>query len=105
MDYFKGIIKCQSCGKNYNYRNEHGTGVFICSTAKNYGRSKCPNSPRINFDHLVYIIEQHCKIHNKDFALHKVKLFVRKIEVKPNLITIYYKDGTKSILSDNKIVF
>lgn len=104
-NYFKGLIKCKSCGRNYNYRNEHGTEVFICSTAKNYGRSKCPDSPRINLDDLIFMIEQHCKIYNKNFELNKVKLFIRKIDVEPSQITIYYKDGTKGIMSKDQIIF
>lgn len=104
-DYFKGLIKCMECGKNYNFRDEHGTKVFVCSTAKNYGRKSCPNSPRINMDRLLFIIEQHCKIHNKDYDITKTKLFVRKIEVEPDKITIFYKDGTKSIKTKNEIIF
>lgn len=93
------------CGKNYNFRNEHGTGVFICSTAKNYGRKSCPNSPRINMDRLLFIIGQHCKIHNKNYDITKTKLFVRKIEVSPDKIVIFYRDGTKSIKTQNEIIF
>lgn len=105
MKYFKGLAKCQLCGKNYNIRNERGNIILICGGKKNYGASFCPDSPRIKVNDLIYIIEQHCKIYNKDYDITKTKHFVKNIEISNEKVIIYYKDGTKSIWTKNEIIF
>ncbi|WP_027399237.1 zinc ribbon domain-containing protein [Anaerovorax odorimutans] len=104
MNYFKGMIKCSCCGKNYNFKNNNNQYEYICQTRKNYGKSKC-NSQIVKEEFLVNIISQHCNILDKDFTMGKLKLFVRFIEVDDNDILIYYKDGTVSKVTPNKIVF
>lgn len=93
------------CSKNFNYRNERGNKILICSNKKNFGVQACPNSPRIKIDDLVDIIEQHCKIYNKDYNITKTRLIVKNINISDKKIVIYYKDGTKSIWSNNEIIF
>lgn len=105
MKYFKGIIQCKFCGKNYNYRFER-QAVFICSGLKNYGKSFCPESPRIKLDDLVYIINKHLELQGKEYSLEKTKLFIRDIKVRPGWeVVINYKDGTKSIWTPNEMIF
>jgi site-specific DNA recombinase len=104
-NYFKGIIKCQHCNKNYIRKTDHGTAVFICSTANNYGKQTCPQSRRIKEEEIIKLISRHCEIYNKDYTIEKTKLFVRKIEVAENILTIFYKDGTKTLISPNQIIF
>lgn len=103
--YFKGIVKCALCQKNFNYRNERGNKILLCSNRKNFGVQACPDSPRIKLDDLVYIIKKHCEIHNKDYDITKTKLFVKNIQVSDKEIVIYYKDGTKSVWSNNEMIF
>lgn len=105
MDYFNGIIQCKICHRNFNYRDERQE-VYICSGYKNYGKQKCPDSPRIKLDDLVYIVNQHLELQGKEYDLAKTKLFIKNIEVHPGWeIVINYKDGTKSIWTPNEMIF
>ena len=95
-----------ACSKNYNFRREYSSSVFICSSTKNYGRASCPDSPRIKLDDLVYIINQHLELQGKEYDLAKTKLFIKNIKVHPGWkIVINYKDGTKSIWSPSEMIF
>lgn len=104
MDYFKGLIKCSYCSKNFNFKSNNGVQQFICSSVKNYGRSNCPNSPYINLDFLLEIIERHCNLNNKDWDITKAKLFLSNIEIGDELI-IRWKNGQVSKISPTEAIF
>lgn len=101
---FKTIIKCKQCNKNYNFKNNNGTHEYICSTRKNYSKSKC-DSEIIKEDFLLDLIELNCGIQNKDYSPSKIKLFVRLIEVDKDSIIVYYKDGQRTEIINNEIKF
>lgn len=104
-NYFKGIIKCDHCGSNYIRKIDHEIPIFVCSTANNYGKEICPNSRRIKEEELVEIINNHCKIHNKNYKIQKTKLFVRQIKIMWNGMVIFYRDGLKTVISSHEIIF
>lgn len=105
MNDLNGLIKCQECGKNYNFKNNTNNNyVYVCQTRKNYGASKC-NAPIIKESFLLDIIRQHCEIQNKLFSESKVKLFVREIRIDRNEIKIFYKNGDVSEINSNGIIF
>lgn len=104
MDYFKGIIKCQICGGNYNKKFNNGQEEFLCATKKNYGRIKC-DSRNIKQQFLVDIIKKHCELNGKSFTIEKTKLFVKLIKIDNDGIKILYKDGTTSEIANNSIRF
>ena len=107
MNLFKGLIKCANCGKNYNYRNDHGQEIFLCSGKKNYGVKFC-DSNVIKQNDLIYLIKKHCQIYKKEFILSqdKIKELIEKITIEINgEINIYYKDGKISKLNTNNLIF
>lgn len=104
MHILTGLIKCERCGKNYNYKNNNGTNLYICQSRKNSGVAKC-DAPIIKENYLIDIIQHHCRNHDKEFAISKIKLFVKEIKVYDESIKIIYRDGTISQLTDNEIIF
>lgn len=103
MNYFKGLIVCTKCKKHYNAKKNGNQKGFICSGYKNYGKDFC-NSSFIHLDILLDIIQRHCEIHNKDWNITKTKLFILRIEIGDE-ITIRWRDGLVSIISDSKVIF
>lgn len=101
--YFKKLIICSKCGKNYNIKTNGNHEGFICSGYKNYGKDFC-NSGFVHLDMLLDVIEQHCSIYGKDWKPEKVKLFILRIEVGDEII-IRWRDGRVSIVSDSKVVY
>lgn len=104
MNYFKGLMKCGICGKNHNYKPNNGQHEYLCSTRKNYGRTRC-DSQTVKEQFLLDIIETHLKHQGKDFTIGKLKLFVKEIDVTNEKIKIIYKDGTFSEIADHQIIY
>lgn len=104
MSYCTGIIKCQECGKNFNYKNNNGTEIYVCQTRKNRGVSAC-KSQIVKQQFLLDIIEKHCLDRQKNYSNSRLKLFVATIYVSSNQIKILYKDGTISMVRPNEIIF
>lgn len=104
MNKLTGLIKCQMCGKNFNFKNNNGTLQYICQTRKNKGLTACV-SPLVGEKFLVDIIQKHCELENKKFTESKIKLFVKEIKVDDKRIKIIYKDGTVSEIRANSIEF
>ncbi len=100
MNLFKGLIKC-SCGKNFNYKNDNGIPIYLCSGYKNYGSKYCPR----NIIHEKDIIEV-IKMHISQVSLDReiIKENINRIEVDGELITIFYVDGTKSEWDNSKLL-
>ena len=103
MHILSGIIYCEECGKKFNYKN-NSNPIYICQNRKNYGTSKC-DCRTVGELFLLEIIEQHCRILNKQFSTSKVKLFVNKIKVSNDHIIIYYKDGSLSEITSDHIKY
>jgi len=104
MNYLKGLIKCEICQGNYNYKNNNGQEEYLCGTKKNYSRSKC-DSPTIKQSDLIYYIQKHCELQGKNFEESKIKLFVRVIKVSKDYIKIFYKNGDVTEIYGDKIIF
>lgn len=107
MNIFKGLIKCKLCGKNYNYKNDHGTKYYICSGYKNYGINYCPRN-QLKLEDLLYIIKNHCDIKHKELELTKegIRQLIDKIEVYgEDKLKILWKDGEITEWSSKKISF
>lgn len=103
MNYFKGIIRCDVCGGNFNGRINNGQRELICSRKKNYGKNKC-NSPTIKEKDLIEIISMHLKHENKNFDLPKIKLHVKEIKINNERIKIIYRNGTFSEISGSHYI-
>ena len=107
MNIFKNLIKCRLCGKNYNYKNDHGTKYYICSGYKNYGTNYCKRY-QLKIEDLLYMIRKHCDIHNKDIELtyQFMKELIDRIEVYgEEEINIFWNDGKITKFNNNQIVF
>jgi hypothetical protein len=104
MNILTGLIKCNLCGKNFNYKPNNGQHEYVCQTRKNKGLKSCV-SPVVKENYLLDIIETHCKHQGKDYAASKVKLFVKEIKIDTEKIKILYKDGTISEITQNQILF
>ena len=107
MSYFKGLIQCLNCGKNYNFKNDHNLHVYICSGTKNYGSEFYPRRI-IKEEDLLYLVENHCRIYNLKFDVNKIRTgeLVEKITVDTNgEIKIYYIDGKLSLWNSTNIIY
>jgi hypothetical protein len=71
---------------------------------KNYGRNSCPNSPYIDLDYLLNIIQRHCEIHGKNWAIEYTKALIYKIEVGEELV-IRWKDSSVTRIGKNSMQF
>lgn len=105
MHILSGIIKCEICGKAFNFKNNTNNNyVYICQTRKNYGVKKC-DCRIVKEQFLIDIIETHCRNLGKDYTIGKTKLFVKQIKIDNERIKILYKDGTYSEITQNSIHF
>lgn len=100
MNLFKGLIKCMNCGRNFNFKNDHGQYIYLCSGYKNYGSKVCQRNV-IFEDDLIKIVQLHYHINSR--GEHKNLILsediinnIDKIYVDGDQISIFYKDGTKS---------
>ena len=92
MNLFKGLIKC-SCGKNFNFKNDNGVPIYLCSGYKNYGSTYCPRNI-IHEKDIISVIELHLShaLLNREI----IKENINRIEVDKDVISIFYYDGSKS---------
>lgn len=107
MNIFKGLIKCKLCGKNYNYKNDHGTEYYICSGYKNYGTSFCLRH-QLKLEDLLYIVKSHCRINNKEYDLteESMKNLIQKINIYgEEKMEILWRNGEMTEWDSNKIAF
>lgn len=108
MNIFKGKIKCKLCGnRNYNFKNDHGQHIYLCSTYKNYGYQHCPRNVIFEKD-LISIISKHINLQNKDrveVPISELSASVLTIEVNGQHLKIYYTDGTTSEWNNEKLTF
>lgn len=106
MNLFKGKIKCKSCGKNFNFKPDHGQDIYICSGYKNYGSSFCARN-RIKEQDLINIIEKHIRLKEDasiQISLEEISSHVVRIEVLQEHITIYYSDSSTSEWNNDKLL-
>jgi hypothetical protein len=103
MNLFKGLIFC-SCGKKFNFKNDNGSYIYLCSGYKNYGSTYCPRNI-IHEKDIISVIELHLSRTLKSLILNAetIKEHVNKIEVDGDLISIFYTDGSKSEWTNNKL--
>ena len=94
---FKKLIHC-SCGKIFNYKDEKGTPIYLCSRYKNEGKLACPRNA-IKESDLLNIIKLHTNQEPKTNG--DVREIVSHIDINGNLIIIYYRDGSKTEWSNN----
>jgi len=103
MNLFNNLIICTNCGKNYNFKKDHNSKIYICSGTKNYGKLFCPR--RIIYEeHLIYIVGNHCKLYNKQFKNYRD--IISKIEI--NIygeVKILYKDKKITIWDSTQLIF
>lgn len=107
MNYFKGLIKCKICNKNYNFKKDYNKKYYICSTYKNYGKDKCKRQV-VYEDDLIHIIKNHCEINRKELNLSTqgMKELIKRIDVYENgKIEIFYNDNTTSVWSNDRLKF
>jgi len=107
MNIFKGLIKCKLCNKNYNYKNDRGVIYYICSGYKNYGSDFCKGQ-RIKVDDLIYLVQKHCEMKNKEYELtnKSMKSLIKVINVYANEnMEIIWMDKNITKYNDSKIVF
>lgn len=100
-NYFKGLIKCKNCGKNYKFKMERKKPTYICSGFANYGKDFCSYFP-IPEEELLYFISRH---YDKEIKGEEVKEYVSRIEIKGEGYTIHYINGSKSILNANDNIY
>ena len=107
MYFFKGLIKCMKCGKNYRGNRERKKKVYICSGYANYGLSYCERH-QIEEEELLDTIRRHLFAGDIDYSHYTEKDLantVKSIEANGEEVTIFYKDGNKSIWSPNKLIY
>lgn len=94
MNLFKGLIKCKSCGKNYNFKNDNGIPIYVCAGYKNYGSNFCPRNI-IHEKNLIRLVKLHMDSTNKNYVLLEeyIKEYIQRIEVDGDNIKIFYQDG------------
>jgi hypothetical protein len=100
MNLLKGLIKCKSCGKNFNFKNDNGTPIYLCSGYKNYGSKYCPRNI-IHEKDIKSVVELH--LSRTSLGKEIIKENVNIIEVNGDLITIFYKDGSKSEWNNSRL--
>lgn len=93
MNLFRGLIFCKKCGKKYNGKPEGKNYNYVCSTYKNYGVGACTRG-LVKEQELVDLISLHFsqELITREFITDNIL----GIEVDGDLITIFYKDGSKS---------
>lgn len=96
---FSGLIVCKKCGKKFRGKKERGKRVYICSGYSNYGSEFCKRN-QINEEDLLYMLKMHF-----DNTEVEPKKYVKRVEVDGDEVCIIYFDGSKSILTPDKIVF
>lgn len=105
MNLFKGKIYCLRCGKRYNFKNDNGSYIYICSGYKNYGSSFCPRN-MIQEQDIINIILKHLKLQEMtNISMEKLRDEVERIDVRDNALFIQYIDGSISEWNDEKIKF
>jgi hypothetical protein len=100
MSLFKGLIICKKCGKKYNGKLEGKTYNYICSGYKNYGSKYCPRNILHEKD-IISVVKMHLSQASLDGET--VKENINRIEVDEELISIFYKDGSKSEWNNSKL--
>ena len=100
MNLFKGLIKCKSCGKNFNFKNDNGSYIYLCSGYKNYGSTYCPRNV-VHEKDIMSVIELHLSQASLDKEI--IKEHVNKIEVDGDLISIFYNDGSKTEWNNSRL--
>lgn len=101
MNLFKGKIRCLKCNHNYNYKNDNGIPIYICSGYKNYGFTYCKRNA-IREKDLLDIITLHLSSGRKRgcktavLSYEFIQEIIDRIEIDGDSISIYYKDGSKS---------
>jgi len=96
---FKGLIICKSCSKRFNYKEDNGNLIYVCSGYKNYGSKFCKRNILREID-LINLVELHLSTSNKNVILKDV---IDRIEVDGESVTIYYLDGTKTEWCNSKL--
>lgn len=97
MNLFKGLIICKQCGKKYNFKPDNGSKIYICSGYKNYGSSFCKRNI-VREQDIVDLVTLHLAMPLKNIILSEeiIKEHIDRIEVNGQMISIFYKDGSKT---------
>lgn len=105
MNLFKGLIKCKSCGKNFNYKFQRNTEVYICQSRKNYGSGIC-DSKTVILQEILIMVQKHCKLFNIEFNELNCRELISEILIDINgNFTIKYNDNTTGEYNTEKIIF
>ncbi|WP_168120725.1 zinc ribbon domain-containing protein [Paenibacillus sp. HB172176] len=117
MYYFKKKIQCTNCSKNFRGITERSKKKYICSGHSNYGnciRWRIDESWLLDLIHRHFIIDKlkNYEITSKteaipDLSTELIAILIERVEsVKVNPvdkdITIYFKDGSKTYMSNNR---
>lgn len=102
---FKGKIKCEICGKNYNFKLDHNIPVYICSGYKNYGSNFCPRNQILQKD-LINIVQKHLELQGRvNVPINDLNQSVVKITANLCSLLIEYDDDSTSEWNYEKIKF
>lgn len=110
MYLFSKKIFCSQCRRKFKGKKEGGKNVYICSTYSNYGADKCTRK-RIEEDGLLEVVKKHIEIieielrrmgNTGKFEV-DIKSYIKRIDRGEEWYTIYYSDGTKSEVTNNRI--
>lgn len=93
MYHFKGLIRCANCAGNFRGKQERGKTKYFCSTYHNYP-DRCERFI-IKEEDLLWLIQRH------EAEVGDIKEIVA--DPKKQSVTIYYKDGSNSIMSPSRL--
>lgn len=102
MYQLSGKIKCLGCGKNFRGKKYRNKNVYICSGYSN-GQTECELF-KIDEEELLYTISKHLAILGRRVE-GSLGEHVHIVEVKERSFTIYYTDGSKSIIEPNRLIY
>lgn len=101
-----------NCGKFFNFKNDNGIYIYICSGYKNYGSKFCPRNV-VHEKDLISLVKLHMskhlnKSHKKQILYEDLERFIKenivKIEVDKDNIEILYSDCTRSFWNKKDLI-
>lgn len=108
---FSKMIICPTCKRRFKGKIENGKRIYIDSTWSNYGKDKCTRK-RIDENELIEKVNKHIeitKINARREGRGEIELtiqsFVDHIERDDYSYTIFYIDGSKTMVKDGHIIY
>lgn len=106
---FTSLVKCGDCGWNMRYVKDRHIPKYICGNYSTFGvQSGCNRNP-IKEEHLIWLIEQAYKVHNRELHLNTdfLKREIKQITIdsKQNVVIEFNIDLPNVVSNPNKISF